>query len=94
MPANMLMATVAMEASVFRCADAGESMLELAVEDDGCGLPADGVARGTGLGTRLIEAMARTHRAEVRYGATAPGMSGTRASIALPLRRGDRPNPG
>jgi two-component sensor histidine kinase len=74
--------------------DAGGSMLELAVEDDGCGLPDDGAVRGTGLGTRLIDAMARTHRAEVRYGAPAPGVAGTRASIALPLRRSDRPNPG
>lgn len=73
---------------------AGGSMLELVVEDDGCGLPEDGAVRGTGLGTRLIEAMARTHRAEVRYGAPAPGVPGTRASIALPLRCGDRPNPG
>ncbi len=74
--------------------DAGGSMLELAVEDDGCGLPEDGAVRGTGLGTRLIDAMARTHRAEVRYGAPAPGVPGTRASIVLPLRRSDRPNPG
>lgn len=73
--------------------DAGGNMLELAVEDDGCGLPTDGAVRGTGLGTRLIEAMARTHRAEVRYGTPAPGTSGTRASIALPLQHGDRPNP-
>jgi two-component sensor histidine kinase len=58
--------------------DAGESILELAVEDDGCGLPANGAVRGTGLGTRLIEAMARTHRAEIRYSAPAPGASGTR----------------
>lgn len=71
--------------------DAGDGILELAVEDDGCGLPANGAVRGTGLGTRLIEAMARTHRAVVQYGAPAPGAPGTRASIALPLRRGDRP---
>lgn len=58
--------------------DAGESILELAVEDDGCGLPANGAVRGTGLGTRLIEAMARTHRAEIRYSAPSPGASGIR----------------
>lgn len=64
--------------------------VELAVEDDGPGLPADGSIRGTGLGTRLIEAMAKTHRAEVRYGVGASG-GGTRASIDLPLGKRDRP---
>lgn len=64
--------------------------VELAVEDDGPGLPADGSIRGTGLGTRLIEAMAKTHRAEVRYGVGAAG-GGTRASIDLPLGKRDRP---
>ncbi|WP_447758888.1 sensor histidine kinase [Sphingopyxis fribergensis] len=66
-------------------------LLELAVEDDGCGMPSNGAVRGTGLGTRLIEAMARTHRADVKYGTPDSGSSGTRASITLPLRRGDRP---
>lgn len=68
-----------------------EGSLELAVEDDGVGLPSNGAVKGTGLGTRLIEAMARTHRADVRYGASASGASGTRAAITLPLRKGDRP---
>jgi len=68
-----------------------EGSLELVVEDDGVGMPSNGAVKGTGLGTRLIDAMARTHRADVRYGASASGASGTRALITLPLRKGDRP---
>jgi two-component sensor histidine kinase len=67
------------------------NMIELAVEDDGPGLPLDGAIRGTGLGTRLIEALAKTHRASVNYGASRAG-SGTRATIVLPLRSVDRPS--
>lgn len=73
--------------------ETGEGLLELTVEDDGCGMPANGAVRGTGLGTRLIEAIARTHRAQICYGAPASGASGTRARIALPLGKGDRPRP-
>ncbi|WP_274520263.1 sensor histidine kinase [Sphingopyxis sp. C-1] len=68
----------------------GENMVELAVEDEGMGLPQDGAVRGTGLGTKLIAAMARTMRAEVRYALARSG-KGTRASIALPLSKKDRP---
>ena len=69
----------------------GASSIELGVVDDGVGMPADGVARGTGLGTRLIEALARTHKAAVAY---APANEtalrpGTRASIAINLRPGE-----
>lgn len=35
---------------------------EIRVEDDGCGMPGDGTAKGTGLGMRVIEAMARSLR--------------------------------
>lgn len=68
----------------------GENSIELVVEDQGAGLPEDGAIRGTGLGTKLIAAMARTMRAEVRY-ATAMSGRGTRASLTLPLGKKDRP---
>ena len=44
----------------------GDSFL-LRVEDDGCGMPADGEIKGTGLGSRLIRAMATTLRAAITY---------------------------
>ena len=67
--------------------------LELVVEDDGAGWTGGGEVRGTGLGTRLIEAMARSHGAVVRYEQTHPARAnpGTRAIMALPLRPADRP---
>ena len=70
---------------------ADESSLELAVLDDGAGMPSDGTARGTGLGTRLIEALARTHKAAVSYGAVdaSRDMPGTRAAIRIQLRPGE-----
>jgi len=68
---------------------AAPDAIELAVEDDGIGLPADGAIRGTGLGTRLIEALAKTHRASLDYGVAGEG-HGTRAAIRLPLRPRDQ----
>jgi two-component sensor histidine kinase len=69
----------------------GPSSIELAVADDGVGMPADGIVRGTGLGTRLIEALARTHKAEITYAPAdaASARPGTRASIAIDLRPGE-----
>ncbi|APW74200.1 response regulator [Sphingopyxis granuli] len=74
----------------------GASTVELAVEDDGAGMPSDGIARGTGLGTRLIEALARTHKATVRYAPvhTARDNPGTRASISIELRSHELKAPG
>ncbi len=67
-----------------------EDRLELAVEDDGRGLPADGSVLGTGLGTRLIDALARTHRSDVGYGRSNGGAKpGTRAVLTMPLGRED-----
>ena len=65
--------------------------IELAVEDDGAGLPVDGAVRGTGLGTRLIDALARTHKADVRYESLLPGAvrPGTRAAMVLTLKQRD-----
>lgn len=46
----------------------------LVVEDDGCGPPALGVAQGTGLGSKLIGAMAATLKASVSYHPADPGL--------------------
>ncbi len=39
----------------------------LAVEDDGCGMPAEAAPKGTGLGTRIIRSMAQSLQAAVEY---------------------------
>ena len=61
--------------------------IELVVEDDGMGLPADGSVKGTGLGTRLIGALVRSHQAQVRYDALYPEAvrKGTRATVTMPI---------
>jgi two-component sensor histidine kinase/CHASE3 domain sensor protein len=53
---------------------------ELVVEDDGIGR--DGTVKGTGLGTRLVHAMAGTIDADVQYVERNPG---TRARLVFPL---------
>ena len=55
---------------------------ELVVEDDGVGRQ-DGTAKGTGVGTRLVTAMAGTMRAEIDYFARQPG-AGARLVFPLP----------
>ncbi|TPG20839.1 response regulator [Sphingomonas koreensis] len=50
----------------------------LAVEDDGCGIVADTPAHGTGLGTRVIRAMAQSLQSAVEYDA---GHRGVRAVL-------------
>jgi two-component sensor histidine kinase len=50
-----------------------ESFL-LSVEDDGVGLPADGSIKGTGLGTKLVRAMAGSLNARITYDSTAGGV--------------------
>ncbi len=57
---------------------------ELAVEDDGVGLLSNAPAKGTGLGTRLVSAMAAGLRGQVEYVSGGPG---TRARLVIPLER-------
>ena len=59
-------------------ADGGR--LLLGVEDDGCGMPADGAVLGTGLGTKLVGSMVASLGASIGYSDRAPG---TRAEVAL-----------
>ena len=55
----------------------------LQVEDDGCGMPADGAIKGTGLGSRLVGAMASTLKAAISYDAAHAGVRATlRAACA------------
>ncbi len=56
---------------------------ELVVEDDGVGRGAGAPAKGTGLGTRIVNAMARTIGADVEYFARDPGY-GARLAFACP----------
>jgi len=63
-----------------RLADAGEG-LTLTVEDDGAGIAAGAAVHGTGLGGRLIKAMASSLNSEVVYD---PAHAGVRASLRLP----------
>lgn len=55
----------------------------LAVEDDGCGIPEDAVPRGTGLGTKLIRAMAQSLQSIVEYD---PTHAGVRATLRAAVR--------
>ena len=55
--------------------------LTLTVEDDGPGLPTDGAVQGTGLGARLIKAMAASLNSEVLYD---DAHAGVRATLRIP----------
>ncbi|WP_174293508.1 sensor histidine kinase [Sphingomonas bacterium] len=61
----------------------GDDAFRLSVEDDGCGIEAGQTPRGTGLGTRLIQAMAQSLRSTVEYDAL---HAGTRVSLTAALR--------
>jgi len=50
----------------------------LRIEDDGVGMPADGAVKGTGLGSKLINAMATTLKSTVDYD---PAHKGVRATL-------------
>jgi two-component sensor histidine kinase len=56
---------------------------ELTVEDDGVGRDEDAAAKGTGLGTRIVKAMAATMNADIAYLSRQPGM-GARLNFPLP----------
>ena len=55
-----------------------EDRFVLGVEDDGCGITADASPRGTGLGTKLIRAMAQSLQSVVEYD---PSHRGCRATL-------------
>jgi two-component sensor histidine kinase len=66
-----------------RLASIPESRVELTVEDDGVGRSSDTV-KGTGLGTRIVQAMASSLEATVEYLARTPG---TTARLIFPLKQ-------
>ena len=61
----------------------GDDLFLLAVEDDGCGMAPDATPKGTGLGTKLIRAMAQSLQAAVEYDA---GHRGVRATLRAATR--------
>ena len=64
----------------------GDGHFRLAVEDDGVGMVADAAPRGTGVGTKLIRAMAQSLQTIVEYD-TAPARTspGVRATLRAAL---------
>ncbi|WP_137899423.1 histidine kinase dimerization/phosphoacceptor domain -containing protein [Sphingomonas sp. 2SG] len=65
------------EIRVMLAAD-GDRAFRLSVEDDGCGMPAEATPKGTGLGTKLIRAMAQSLQTIVEY---EPRPQGVRATL-------------
>ncbi len=59
-----------------------DGRVELAVEDDGVGHPDDGSVKGTGLGTRIVKAMAGSMGAELEY---VRRQKGTAVRLIFPL---------
>lgn len=57
-----------------------DGMVRVTVEDDGVGWSGEGVAKGTGLGTKILKAMSRTLNAQVEYQAAE---GGTRVAIVF-----------
>ena len=60
----------------------GGSRFRLLVEDDGCGMQLSDAPQGTGLGSRLIAAMARSLSSQLVY---EPSPKGVRATLSAPL---------
>jgi len=54
----------------------GDTFL-LRIEDDGCGMPINGAVKGTGLGSKLISAMAATLKSTVDYDTEHTGVRAT-----------------
>ena len=52
-----------------------DAQIELVVEDDGVGRAEDAPAKGTGLGTRIVTAMAASMKATIDYKQRQPGMA-------------------
>jgi len=64
----------------------GDAHFRLAVEDDGVGMVADAAPRGTGVGTKLIRAMAQSLQTIVEYDTAGSGArSGVRATLRAAL---------
>jgi two-component sensor histidine kinase len=61
----------------------GDSFFVLMVEDDGCGMAPAEAPKGTGLGTRVIKAMAQSLQSRVTYDAD---HAGVRATLRAALR--------
>lgn len=59
-------------------ASEGDDVFLLAVEDDGCGMSTEATPKGTGLGTKLIRAMAQSLQTIVEY---EPREHGVRATL-------------
>ena len=55
----------------------GDAHFLLQIEDDGCGMPGDGGAKGTGLGGKLVRAMAASLHSAVQYDPTHAGVRAT-----------------
>jgi two-component sensor histidine kinase len=55
----------------------GDDRFTLAVEDDGVGMASNAPAKGTGLGTKLIRAMAQSLQSNVRYDSSGRGLRAT-----------------
>lgn len=61
----------------------GDDFFLLAVEDDGVGIVAEAAPKGTGLGTRLLKAMAKSLQSGVEYEARPRGVRATlRAALS------------
>jgi signal transduction histidine kinase len=60
----------------------GEQALRLTVEDDGRGITPNAAPEGTGLGARVVRAMAESLGARVDYD---PAHRGVRASLRVAL---------
>lgn len=55
----------------------------LRVEDDGCGMPVNGAIKGTGVGTKLIAAMAKSLKSAIEVDGAGQGVKATlRAAVA------------
>ena len=65
-----------------RFGKAGDGHFHLIVEDDGVGLTPGAAPRGSGLGSRLVLAMAKSLASNLEYD---PGHSGVRATLRAPI---------